>query len=233
MFKIKKISFIIPTRNEEKYIEDCLKSIKKQTKKNYEVIVVDTLSKDNTLKIAKKYGAKIIKESRRGVAIARNKGAKYAKGDILVFADADVRFEKDFTKKIEEKFKDDIIGGIFNLTFFDGNGFDKFAFRFWNFVIKNLIRAGFIITNGSCFVYDKKIFKKVKGFDERLFTNEDNDLARRVAKLKRFCFFDDIVIYTSARRVKKKGYLRYLIIHIKSTLLYFFSKRSLKEYWNY
>jgi glycosyltransferase involved in cell wall biosynthesis len=230
---MKRISFIIPTRNEEKYIEGCLKSIKGQIKKNYEIIVVDTLSEDNTIKIAKRYGAKIIIEPRKGVAIARNKGARYAKGDILVFADADVRFEKDFTKKIEEKFRNNIAGGIFNLTFFDGSRFDKLAFKFWNFVIKNLIRTGFVTTNGSCFVYEKKIFKEVKGFDEKLFTNEDNDLARKVAKLKRFCFFDDIIVYTSVRRVKKKGYLRYLIIHIKSTLLYFISKRSLQEYWNY
>jgi len=228
-----KISFIIPTRNEEKYIEDCLKSIKNQIKKNYEIIVVDTLSKDNTIKIAKRYGAKVIREARRGVAIARNKGSKFAKGDILVFADADVRFEKDFTKRLEEKFKDDIAGGIFNLTFFDGNKFDNLAFRFWNLVIKNLIRLGFILTNGSCFAYDKKIFKRVRGFYEKLFTNEDNDLARRIAKLKRFCFFDDIIVYTSIRRVKKKGYLKYLILHIKSTLLYFIGRRSLKEYWSY
>jgi len=227
-----KISFIIPTRNEEKYIGGCLQSIKNQKKKNYEIIVVDTLSEDDTVKIAKRYQAKIIKEPRRGISFGRNTGAKKAKGEILVFTDADVRFEKDFTEKIDEKFKDDIGGGILNLTFFDGNSFDRFAFRFWNFIIKNLIRSGFVMTNGSCFVYEKKLFWAVNGFDESLTTNEDNDLARRISKLKRFCFFNDIVAYTSIRRTAKNGYLKYIKIHTKATLLYFINRKSLSGYWD-
>ena len=150
----------------------------------------------------------------------------------MVFTDADVRFEKDFIERIEEKFKQDIGGGILNLTFFDGTNADKSAFKFWNFVIKTWIRSGFVMTNGSCFVYDKKIFKKVHGFDENLFTNEDNDLARRVSKLKRFCFFDDIVAYTSTRRAVKNGYLKYIKLHTKSTLIYFMNKKSYQNYWS-
>ena len=52
---MKKISIIIPVYNAEKYIEKCLYSIKRQTYSNYEIIIVDDGSKDNSLKICKKF----------------------------------------------------------------------------------------------------------------------------------------------------------------------------------
>ena len=54
------ISIIIPTLNEEKYIERCLKSLKNQSFRNFEIIVSDSYSTDDTVKIAKKYGAKVV-----------------------------------------------------------------------------------------------------------------------------------------------------------------------------
>src|SRR3989344_6976071 len=100
-----KFSFIIPTLNEGEYLEECLKSIKSQNFNDYEIIIVDSYSKDNTVKIAKKYGAKVLYESKKGPAVARNTGAKKAKGEILIFPDADVRFEKDFLEILEKKMK--------------------------------------------------------------------------------------------------------------------------------
>ena len=61
---------------------------------------IDSYSKDNTVKIAKKYGAKVLYESKKGPAVARNTGAKKAKGEILIFPDADVRFEEDFLSNL-------------------------------------------------------------------------------------------------------------------------------------
>src|SRR3989344_830900 len=105
-----KFSFIIPTRNEGDYLEGCLKSIKKQTIKDYEIIIVDSYSKDNTVATARKYGAKVLFEKRRGPAVARNTGAKKTKGEILIFPDADVRFEKNFLEILEKKMNTVIAG---------------------------------------------------------------------------------------------------------------------------
>jgi len=221
-------SFIIPTLNEGKYIGNCLKSIKKQ-RGSYEIIVVDSYSKDNTVKIARKYG-KVVFEGRRGPAIARNTGAKFAKGRILIFADADTRFGRDFLTRLKDEFGDSG-GGIFELTFFDPRSFsDILFFRVWNKIIRLLNVTGFIITNGSCFVFDKKLFRKVGGFDAKLLTNEDHDLAEMISKYKRFRFFD-IVVYTSVRRVVKLGPVKFLKLHIKATLFYFLFHKSLAEYW--
>lgn len=100
-----KISVIIPTYNEEKVILDCLSSLDSQTIDDFEVIVVDDGSSDKTLEVLKKikvknYKLKILKQDHKGPGAARNLGAKSAKGEILVFVDADMTFDKDFLKKL-------------------------------------------------------------------------------------------------------------------------------------
>lgn len=82
------ISIIIPTLNEEKGIVKTLKEINK-LKIDKEVLVVDGLSTDNTIKNAQKYGAKIILEKRRGKGIAMRTGVEKSKGDVVCFLDGD------------------------------------------------------------------------------------------------------------------------------------------------
>lgn len=95
------LSIIIPSYNEEKEILNCIKSLKNQTYKNFEIIVVDDGSTDKTLQILKslkKGEIKILQQSHRGPGIARNFGAKNSAGKILIFVDADMTFDKDYLK---------------------------------------------------------------------------------------------------------------------------------------
>ena len=92
------ISVIIPTYNEESVILDCLTSLAKQTYKDYEIIVVDDGSTDKTLEIVK--NVKILQQKHLGPGAGRNLGAKSAKGDILVFVDADMTFDENFLKML-------------------------------------------------------------------------------------------------------------------------------------
>src|SRR3989338_4787493 len=179
-----RFSFIIPTMNEEKYLENCLASIKKQNRNDYEIIIVDTNSKDNTLHIARKHRAKILKESRLGPGIGRNTGAKAAKGDILIFTDADVQVAGDFLQQLENHFRHG--GAIFELRFYDSKSFYNKTFVIWNAFLRAMIRLGSPMTNGSCFVFDAKVFRKVGGYSNVILTNEDHDLARRIHRNKRF-----------------------------------------------
>ena len=85
-------SVIIPTYNQENLLERCLKSVTQQTFKNYEVIIVDNYSTDNTSKVVKKFGKKIkyFKIRNRGViAKSRNYGINHAKGELVAFLDSD------------------------------------------------------------------------------------------------------------------------------------------------
>lgn len=225
-------SFIIPTRNEGDYLEGCLRSILNQERKNFEIIVVDTQSIDKTKKIAKRYGARIIEESKKGPSAARNKGANHSSGQILIFCDADVRFEKDFLEKVEKKFIENIGGCTFKLHPYDANKkIYELAYDYANKIAKFLNKIGLTITTGSCFAYRKDVFIRSGGFNEMLLTNEDHDLAIKVNKVKRFMFFEDILIETSSRRVSKLGFVKVIKVCIKSTLLYAFNRSYLRDYW--
>ncbi len=107
------VSVIIPAYNEEKRLGDCLKSILAQTEKPDEIIVVNNNSIDQTVKIAKSFGAKVVNEHVQGMIPARNRGFNEATGDIIARTDADTRVPKNWIKRIKAGFeKDSDIVGI-------------------------------------------------------------------------------------------------------------------------
>lgn len=87
------ISIIIPVYNEEKRIEDCLKSIRSQEypQKNIEILIVDDNSDDSTLAIVKKFTVKVIKNGFRNIEKGKALGLKEAKNELILFLDADNR----------------------------------------------------------------------------------------------------------------------------------------------
>jgi len=97
-----KYSFIIPAYNEEDYISNCIKSIKNQTPKDFEIIVVDNGCTDKTSDIAKKLGSRVVKETKRSLSLARNKGAQVSRGDFLCFVDADGILSKNWLLEAEK-----------------------------------------------------------------------------------------------------------------------------------
>jgi glycosyltransferase involved in cell wall biosynthesis len=98
------ISIILPTLNEEKGIIETLKKINKLDLEK-EVLVVDGLSKDNTIKNAKAYGAKIVIEKRKGKGVAMATGVKTAKSDIICFLDGDGTYPPRFIPKMLDLIK--------------------------------------------------------------------------------------------------------------------------------
>jgi glycosyltransferase involved in cell wall biosynthesis len=107
-------SIIIPAYNSEKTIADCIKALKNQDyeKGSYEIIVVDDGSTDNTAKIAKELGAKVVIQKNSGPAKARNNGAKIAKGKILLFTDSDCIAESNWLKEMLKPFSDKKVAGV-------------------------------------------------------------------------------------------------------------------------
>lgn len=88
----KKVSIIVPVYNVELYIEDCLNSLLNQTYSNYEIILINDGSTDNSIEICSKYSDKKIKifnQNNKGVSIARNVGISLATGQYIMFVDAD------------------------------------------------------------------------------------------------------------------------------------------------
>lgn len=100
-----KISVIIPTYNEKTSLEECIESLGVQSYSDFEIIVVDDGSTDGTLKILENLAKalpnfKYVRQPHRGAGAARNLGAKQAKGEILVFVDADMTFEENFLESL-------------------------------------------------------------------------------------------------------------------------------------
>lgn len=94
------VSVIVPVYNVEKYIGKCIESIIKQTFHNFEVIIIDDESPDNSIDIVKKMTKKddrfkIISQKNRGLGGARNTGIDNAKGEYLFFLDSDDYIEED------------------------------------------------------------------------------------------------------------------------------------------
>lgn len=102
-----KFSVIIPLYNAERYIEECLNSILKQSYDSYEIIIVNDGSEDNSLKIIEeRFGyndkIKIINQKNSGVSVARNRGLEECKGDWVIFLDADDWIEYNALLKIKK-----------------------------------------------------------------------------------------------------------------------------------
>jgi len=116
------ISVIIPMYNAEKTIKECIESLLNQDfpKYCYEVIVVDNNSTDRSVEVIKSYPIRIVHCPKRGAYVARNTGARYARGEILAFTDADCVVSKNWLREIYNSFRDGDIAAVQgpgNLTF--------------------------------------------------------------------------------------------------------------------
>ena len=129
-----KISVIIPAFNAAPTIKDCINSLKEQDFKDYEIIVVDDNSKDNTYDLVKNL-CKVVKNyGKRGAGSARNRGARIAKAKILAFIDSDCIAPRGWLKKIYDTFKEKdvkIVAGVYNKPFKnDVNKFNYYEQRY-------------------------------------------------------------------------------------------------------
>jgi len=200
------LSIIIPTLNEEEHLPLLLDSIKKQDFNNYEIIVADAGSKDKTLEIAKNYGCKIVAGGLP--AKGRNRGVKAARGDLLLFLDADVVLPKKIFRKVLEEFKRRKLDiATFCLLPSEKKKISTFLFTF--FYNLPIILLEKILPHAAMGILIKKeIFEGLNGFDEKIKLAEDHDLARRAKKLGKYGIFKSAKIFVSDRRFKKDGWLK-------------------------
>src|SRR5690242_13999566 len=97
MNKLNLVSVIVPTKNSQHFLDACLRSIKNQSYKNIELIVVDNNSTDKTKNIAKKYTKRVYNKGPERSA-QRNFGASVSKGAYVVFIDSDMQLTKNVIK---------------------------------------------------------------------------------------------------------------------------------------
>jgi glycosyltransferase involved in cell wall biosynthesis len=204
-------SVIIPSKNEEKHIGPLLEDIKYQTSQPIEVILADNESTDRTRDIAREYGIKIIKGGLPGPA--RNRGAEVAKGDVLIFLDADDRiYNRQFFEKVMNRFNR---RGVDMLTcavqVYSGTLLQRALHSVYNFFIfwKSLILPH---AAGVFMAVKKEHHEKINGFDEEILYAEDNDYTLRVHRAGgRFRYLPFLKVHTSPRRFYTEGTMRFVV----------------------
>jgi len=178
------VSVIIPTYNEQDNIGRCLESLLSQTLTSFEIIVVDDGSTDFTLEIVAGFKkVKILKQKHKGPGSARNKGAKQAKGTILVFVDADMTFEKNFLKNLIRPIEKGITIGTFSKDEFVANMDNNWA-KSWSIVRgfeKGKMHPSDYPDEQAVFrAIRKDAFLSVGGFDEDRGYDDDWTLSEKL-----------------------------------------------------
>lgn len=204
-----KLSIIIPTLNEEKSLPALLNCIKSDAYADYEIIVADAGSSDNTIKIAKFYGAKIVKGGLP--AAGRNNGAKVAKGEFLLFLDADIVFPPNFlsiTVKEQEERSLDV--GSYRIYPQKSNLIlNKATLNvFYNYWMRPMTYGA------AAILCRKEIFDSVGGYDESISLAEDHYFMSRVAKRGKYGVFRGTKCFISVRRFEQDGYMRTLFKYV-------------------
>lgn len=226
------ISVIIPALNEENYIMHSLGGLEHQTFKDFETIVVDGNSTDRTRAIAQKY-AKVIVQKKRGMALARNTGAKIAKGSILFFLDADTRPSKNLLQEYHNAFKDQRVVAA-TCPIYPIEKTRKRIMWGYKFVSLLFVRLSILLRSpritGLNFVVRRTAFDKVGGFNSKLITYEDWDMSRRIKRLGKIAYASKAYVHTSARRVAAWGVFGYFKYYVSDTLHYYLLKNAREDY---
>ena len=176
-----RFSFIIPALNEEKNIKAAILSINTTMPAGqFEIIVSDNGSLDQTCAIAYQHGAKVIEAPSATIAELRNLGAKESQGDLLVFIDADVCLDQRWHRVLMAELarlpdSGFFITGSVCATPPDSGFIERNWFNSLSTEPKNYINSGHLITT-------RKLFERIKGFNEELKTSEDYDFCQRAIK---------------------------------------------------
>ncbi len=197
-----KASVIIPAYDSSATIADCVKALKNQEfAGSFEIIVVDDGSKDGTAQIAARAGAKVFSQQNAGPAKARNLGAKKAKGEILLFTDADCIAQKNWLQEMLKPFSDKKVVGVQGAY---KTGQESIVARFCQIEIEERYelmkrRADELDWVGSySAAYRKEDFFEAGGFDESFpkASGEDPELSYKLAKAgKKLVFNPQAVVY--------------------------------------
>ncbi len=213
-------SVIIPAYNEEKQIVRCIERVSNSGGNYLEIIVVDNNSTDNTSNAARAYVAtisstlghpeiKVFTESRKGVTRARQKGALEARGDLLVFLDADNTMPKEwYGKMIAEFEKDPKLACLSGTYFYDDVTFlmRLLVSIYWHLLAyPTYISLGYMAVAGNL-VIKKEVLEKMGGLDTSIeFYGDDTDTARRARQFGHMKFSLGLIMNSSGRRLMQQG----------------------------
>jgi glycosyltransferase involved in cell wall biosynthesis len=219
------ISIIIPTFNEASYLPRLLASIRDQDYQDYEIIIADNASRDRTRGIARAHGARVVEGGVPG--IGRNRGAKAARGEYLLFLDADTVLPPGFISSIMARFEKDFVDICVPwIRPIDGtNPIYRTIFQFSNtfFKLMEVIQPQGL---GVCILTTRRLHDRIGGFSEKVRVSEDFDYINRASLVGRFRVYSHVFVYHSVRRYKAEGVGNLVQKQFKSGFIYLFTGKA-------
>ncbi len=201
------LSIVIPTYNEEEYLPRLLSSLEKQSYRDFEMIVADAHSTDQTRQIAKDAGCRVVDGGLPGVG--RNAGAAVAKGELVLFLDADVElhdphFLRTFLSTFKKRNLDIATVWVKHIS---DRKIDEWLTDFYNRYVTTVQRL-FPHSVGFCIMVKREIHERIGGFDESIQLAEDHEYGQRAVKAgARYGVLENLQIPVSVRRFDRDGYL--------------------------
>ena len=197
------VSFVVPAHNEERWIGQCLSSIRTTmalVTEPYEVILVDDASTDSTCQIAQRMGARTLRVEHRKISAVRNAGARAACGEVFFFVDADTQVNERAVSAALAVLRAGAAGGgcVFD---FDGRA------PLWGRIILffAVLAARLIRWVGGCFLFcTREAYNATGGFSESLHAGEDLAFVQALKKIGGFVVLRPKVV-SSGRKLNVVG----------------------------
>jgi len=189
-----RVSVIIPAFNASQFISQAIESVLSQTFKDYELIVVDDGSTDETAALVLRYGERLryVYQKNQGLSSARNTGIVKASGELLAFLDADDYWDR---KKLEHQTDlldrtpgTGVVYTALKVVDQDDHGIEERRCSLRGHLLSSLLTEN-CVTPSSALVR-RECLEKVGTFDENLSASEDWDLWLRIAPFYSFDFID-------------------------------------------
>lgn len=220
------VSVVICIRNVEEYIGNCIDSILNQTFNDFEIVLIDDLSSDNTPKIIEKFNDTRIRYFRNdkwlGIAQSRNRGLKFATGKYIFLTDGDCTVSKNWIEEGLKSFNRLDCVGVEGRIYYVSSDYKP---RFSDSFRENRYGGQFMTGNVA---YRRSVIEKVGGFDEEINFYADREYALRIMRLGRIYFNPNMVAYHPRVVFAPKTFLKAAAVVSGRVLL--FKRYREKEY---
>ena len=209
-------SVIVCAHNEERMLPGCLHSLLAQTRLPDEILVVNNASTDGTVAVARRIpDVRVVDEPHKGLVVARETGRLEARGNLLVYIDADCRAPVTWLERIECRFDadPDLMALTGPYRFYDWDWWGCALVRAYDYtlapatqvLVKHVLRLGTLFYGGN-FAVRRAALERIGGFDMSIeFHGEDTNVGRRLFEIGKVALHNDCFLYTSARRYHAMG----------------------------
>jgi glycosyltransferase involved in cell wall biosynthesis len=210
------ITAIVCAFNEAHHLPACLFSLLSQTRPPDESLVVNNASTDDTGVLARQVPqVRVIDEPIKGLVVARERGRREARGDVVAFVDADCRAPIFWLERVEHHLASPdgpvCVTGPYRFYDWDWRGrtllrmYDVAVAPPTHFLVHHAFQIGAILYGGN-FAVRQQALASIGGFDRSIeFHGEDTNLGRRLTKIGRIDVRPDCWVWTSARRYRAMG----------------------------